>query len=147
MELFERMKNIYGFNNEIELKKAIAKIKEELSYLTEERTCKIYSNYLLDELKKHHISARMINSKDLGFDYEHVFVLVLNNTGGGYLLADLTFSQFNSHNNNFTKLLTDGYQEVTEIEFIYYLSIISGSRDPQIFNLDSIFLTDNNFKR
>jgi len=41
--------------------------------------CKVYSGFLSEELLKRHIPSRLINTSDLGLDYEHVFVLVKKN--------------------------------------------------------------------
>lgn len=83
MELYDLMKNIYGKNNEEELIKSISIVRQKLNNLVEERMCKVYSSYLFRELLKQHVPARLINTLDLGLDYEHVFVLVPKNEVGG----------------------------------------------------------------
>lgn len=109
MDLYDKIKNIYGLNNEDGLIKAVTFTKKILSDLVEERMCKVYSSYLLGELKKQHIPAHMINTLDLGFQYEHVFVLVPSNYNG-YFLEDLSFTQFNNKNiNTLYQLLNKGY--------------------------------------
>lgn len=55
MELYDMIKNITGKDNEEELEKAIAVVKNSLNGLTEERMCKVYSSYLLEELRARHI--------------------------------------------------------------------------------------------
>lgn len=88
MDLYERMQNIQNKNIEKELQIAIRETKEELNNLTMERMCKVYSSYLLEKLRQHHITAHLINTLDLGQKYEHFFVLVPDRSlgGGTYLL-------------------------------------------------------------
>lgn len=142
MELYDLMKNISLKNNEEELVKSIAIVEQKLKKLTEERMCKVYSSYLLRELLKHHVPSRLINTLDLGLDYEHVFVLVPKNEGG-YFLADLTFSQFNSKNDMFRKLSTDGYQLINDIDLNCYLNIITKQKLTCEFSLEDLFYFSN----
>lgn len=136
MELYNIAKNIYGLDVEDELIEAISITRSNLNTLTEERTCKIYSSYLLEELHKRHIPARIVNTIDLGFNYEHQFILVSSNEAS-YFLSDLTFSQFNS--NNFNQLLTRGYQPMNDNEFNYYLGIITNELIVNQVSIDSAF--------
>lgn len=138
MQLYDMIKNISNRNNEEELKKAIIKVKQELNGLTEERMCKIYSSYLLNELRNNHISARLINTRDLNLDYEHYFVLVPRNEEG-YYLVDLTFSQFNEKEEQLNSLLKDGYQYMDDNILMYYLKIVENKKDLDNYYIDEIF--------
>lgn len=93
MDLFARMTNIKGIDQTKEIENAIVKVREKLSLLVEERMCKVYNGLLLNELLCSHIPARLINTLDLGINYEHVFLLIphKNMTGGGRV----HFSRFN----------------------------------------------------
>ena len=87
--------------------------------------CKVYSSYVYNELKKNHILARLINTSDLGFDYEHQFILVpINKLTKDYYLIDLTYSQFIKNIEDekvFTELLNKGYQKINNELWIQYL--------------------------
>lgn len=126
MDLYERMRNISGKSNEEELKKCISSVKSQVNNLTEERTCKIYNGLLYKELIDNHVPCRLMNTKDIDMDYEHVYVLVLDDIDG-YLLADLTFSQFNNKNEEFNDLLENGYQHVNNKMLDDYLDIMADS--------------------
>lgn len=129
MNLYERMQNITGIDIEEKLTLAIQKTNDELNGLLYERTCKIYNGTLYSYLREKRVLARLVNTKDFGQAYEHVFVLLPSLVmGGGYLLADLTYSQFpNKDEVVFKELLEKGYQMINEWEFYVYLkSIKSG---------------------
>ena len=142
MDLYNKIKNIYGLNNEDGLIKAVTFTKKILSDLVEERMCKVYSSYLLGELKKQHIPAHMINTLDLGFQYEHVFILVPSNNDG-YFLADLTFSQFNKNINTLSQLLNEGYQIIDNNSFRDYLSIVLNEDITKQISINDIFYSSN----
>lgn len=142
MDLYDKIKNIYGLNNEEGLINSISVVKKLLSGLTEERMCKVYSSYLLEELKKQHIPAHMINTLDLGFEYEHIFVLVPSNAEG-YFLADLTFSQFNKNQNTLTQLLNAGYQLIDDNSFRDYLSVVLNEDITEQISINDIFYSSN----
>lgn len=139
MNLFEKMTNINGIDKNLQIQKAVSNTKQELKALTEERTCKIYNSLLLKKLLLQHIPARLINTLELGFDYEHFFIVISNKTltGGGYLLADLTFSQFKNPS-GFEKLIGQGYQELNDIEFNYYLKICT-RQESFMISLEQVF--------
>lgn len=144
MELYDLIKNISGKNNEEELIKSISKIKGILNGLTEERTCKIYSGFLVEELRKNHVPARLINTLDLGLVYEHEFILIPDNmSGGGYLLADLTFSQFNQTLEQLKQLITNGYQFINDESFKIYLESIEKEFIEKISVEDAFYCTTN----
>lgn len=141
MELFDKMTNILGKNIETELINAISTVKEKLNSLDEDRMCKVYSSFLLEELLKRHIPSRLINTSDLGLDYEHVFVLIKKDDTETYFLVDLTFSQFDSYSVYFSKLLIDGYQNIDDKGLNCYLSLVAKEKFIDEFSLDSIFFS------
>ena len=56
----------------------------EVSIKGKERMCKFYNGTLITHLKEEHVMARLVNTKDYGQAYEHVFVLIpLNEAGRG----------------------------------------------------------------
>lgn len=144
MELCDRLKNIYGKNNEEELIKSISNVRETLSGLLEERMCKVYSGFLLRELNNHHVPSRLINSLDLGIEYEHMFVLVPSNDTG-YFLADLTFSQFNTEHEQLNQLLSKGYQHIDDNSLNCYLNIISKGNFTNQISAEDIFYSVKSF--
>lgn len=85
MDLFERITNIQGLNLAEEIKMTIKKVKEKVPNLVEERMCKVYNGLLLNELLHSHIPVRLVNTLDLGINYEHFFLLIpiKTITGGG----------------------------------------------------------------
>ena len=140
MDLYSRLKNISGTNNEDELIKAISTVRTKLNNLVEERMCKVYSSFLLKELNSSHVPARIINTLDLVLEYEHTFLLVPSNDIG-YFLVDLTFSQFEVESEVFLKLLSNGYQYIDDDSFNNYLSIVI-SRELFDFSVDDVFYSE-----
>ncbi len=65
------------------------------------------------------------NTSDLGFDYEHQFILVpINKLTKDYYLIDLTYSKFVKNMEDqkiFTELLNKGYQKINNELWIQYL--------------------------
>ena len=65
------------------------------------------------------------NTSDLGFDYEHQFILVpINKLTKDYYLIDLTYSKFVKNmevQKIFTELLNKGYQKINNELWIQYL--------------------------
>lgn len=120
--------NITG-NKEEKIKSCIDNVRLELEDLIEDQTCKIYSSYISEELYKNHIINRIIRTGELS-SYDHHFVLVPID-GDSYYLIDLTYSQFK--NDNFEKLLSDGYIVINKDELNNYLRIVtSGSINKKI---------------
>ena len=144
MELYEYIKNIHGKNIEEELVKSISSVLSKLNNLTKERMCKVYNSYLLNELRLRHIPSRLINTLDLGLNYEHVFVLIASNNNG-YFLADLTFSQFIKESKTFSQLLKSGYQLVDDISINDYLNIVSNRELSTDFLVENIFYSTELF--
>lgn len=125
MDLFEWSQNIMKVNQNKVISDSIKNVNDELNGLTKDRMCKVYSSYVYNELKKNHILARLINKNDLGFDYEHQFILVpINKLTKDYYLIDLTYSQFVKNKEDekvFTELLNKGYQKINNELWIQYL--------------------------
>ncbi len=145
MDLFSKMTNITGINLEEEIITSIKKVKEDLNHLTEERTCKIYSSFLYQELLKQHIPCKVINTLDLGFSYEHHFILIPNNNT--YYLVDLTFSQFSYQENLLDFLLKNGYQEISDFEFNAYLLAVLGTMYQEPVFLEEVYFENQVFKK
>lgn len=65
------------------------------------------------------------NTSDLGFDYEHQFILVpINKLTKDYYLIDLTYSKFVKNMEDqkiFTELLNKRYQKINNELWIQYL--------------------------
>ena len=124
-------------NNDIEksIKLSINTVNEELDGLNPEQTCLIYSSYIYRNLKKMNINTRMINTLDLGFNYEHFFNLVPDNNS--FYLIDLTFSQFN--NEQMPNLLKNGYQIINDNEFNKYLDIVTQDHIKD-FSLNDVYI-------
>ena len=140
MNLMDKILNIKNVNYEECIKKAIQKTKIELKDLDEERMCFIYSSYLYQNLLEFHLLARIIDTKDLGFSFSHRFVLVYDNNY--YYLLDLTYKQFLNKDARFLKLLSDGYQKVTNREFNYYLKNVLPNELIKE-DLDNVFISTN----
>ena len=135
MSLYDKMLNISNKNIEEEIKNAILETKDELKGLDVDRMCKIYSSYLYENLKKRHVLAHIIDTKDLGFSFQHRFILVYYKV---YYLIDLTYSQFNNNNILFSKLLNNGYQIIDNNTLMNYLKIISNEN--MFVNIEEIFI-------
>ena len=135
MSLYDKILNISNKNVEEEIKNAILETKDELKGLDVDRMCKIYSSYLYENLKKRHVLAHIIDTKDLGFSFQHQFILAYDKV---YYLIDLTYSQFNDSNFLFSKLLKDGYQIIDNITFVNYLKTV-GSMVVNL-DLDDVFI-------
>lgn len=138
MDLQSLIKNVYGKNTEEELKNSIASALNKLESLTKERMCKVYNGYLLNELHIRHIPSRLINTLDLGFNYEHVFTLIPINYDN-YFLADLTFSQFNYESSRFKQLIDNGYQLIDDTDISYYLAVVTNHEISFPISVDDIF--------
>lgn len=143
MDLYNMMRNIRNINTEEEIKKSIEKVKETLRNITENKRCFIYSSYVYEELRNNHITSRIISTKDLGYNYEHRFVLVPNEIEeDSYFLIDLTFKQFiNQEVDNviFKTLLEDGYQKINNDLWFFYLQYATGNVEQIPCSLDNAF--------
>ena len=120
MEMSE-MLNIRGKNVEDEIQNAIATVQKELEGLDTERTCKIYSSYILRELQNRHIIARLLNTKNIDLNYEHEFVMATDGTSS--YIIDLTYSQFGQ--NEPQELNKNGYIKCTKNVLHNYINTIN----------------------
>lgn len=139
MELYDLI-NIQGKDKETELEKCIVEVRKKLPDLTEDRTCKIYNGLLYQELIKSHITAKLVNTKDIGLPYEHVFILMPLNKGVFYLV-DLTYSQFRNQNPNFVRLLMNGYQEVDNELLNQYIRIVEPKTINGLYDIDDLYFS------
>ena len=146
MELYDKITNIYGINVEETIKCTIESVKKKLNNLLEERTCKIYSSYLLRALKEKHLSAHMINTKDLGLKFEHLFILIPSNEKEYYLI-DLTYSQFGVNIPIMSQLLSNGYQIINDEVFRIYLKTVLKENYVDGFLLEDVFYSNDNINK
>ena len=125
MSLYDRMLNIANIDKESIIRKAIENTKSDLEGLDYERMCLVYNWYLYENLKDMSCLAYIVDTDDLGFDYKHRFVLVPDNNL--YYLVDLTYKQFGKEDKVLNKLYTDGYQEIDNDKYNYYISRVTGN--------------------
>ena len=137
MSLYDRMLNIANIDKESIIRKAIENTKRDLDGLDYERMCLVYSSYLYENLKELSCLAYIIDTNDLGFDYEHRFILVPIDDSN-YYLADLTYKQFGKEDEVLSKLYNDGYEKIDNDKYNYYLSKVTGS-DKDITIEESLF--------
>jgi len=128
------IRNIRGINVVEKIEKSILNVRGELKGLNKTQMCLVYSSYLLEEMKKNHLQVRLINTLDLGFSYEHYFILILGDNK--YYIADLTYEQFNSLDFNILK--DKGYMNVDDSLLNKYLSIIE-RKEVNGFTCDDLF--------
>ena len=119
------------------IRKAIENTKSDLEGLDYERMCLVYNWYLYENLKDMSCLAYIVDTDDLGFDYKHRFVLVSDNNL--YYLVDLTYKQFGKEDKVLNKLYNDGYQEIDNDKYNYYISRVTGNNkditiDESLFN-------------
>lgn len=137
MSLYDRMLNIANIDKESIIRKAIENTKSDLEGLDYERMCLVYNWYLYENLKDMSCLAYIVDTDDLGFDYKHRFVLVSDNNL--YYLVDLTYKQFGKEDKVLNKLYNDGYQEIDNDKYNYYISRVTGNNkditiDESLFN-------------
>ena len=137
MSLYDRMLNIANIDKESIIRKAIENSKRDLDGLDYERMCLVYSSYLYENLKELSCLAYIIDTNDLGFDYEHRFILVPIDDSN-YYLADLTYKQFGKKDEVLNKLYNDGYEKIDNDKYNYYLNKVTGS-DKNITIEESLF--------
>lgn len=137
MSLYDKMLNIANIDKESVIKKAIENTKRDLDGLDYERMCLVYSSYLYENLKSLSCLAYIIDTNDLGFDYEHRFVLVPTDNSN-YYLADLTYKQFVKEDDILSKLYNDGYEKIDNDKYNYYLSKVTNSNKDMTID-ESIF--------
>ena len=129
MELNDLL-NIRNINIEDTIKEVISSCKLELNGLTTNQTCKIWSSYIYEELRKRHVLVELLSTEDIEDAYIHYFNAIPYNCN--YYVIDLTFKQFNSNELNY--LSNNGYQLLNKEEQNKYLNIVAQKK-----NLDSSF--------
>ena len=126
MNLYDQMLNITGLDKKETIKTAISEVKAELKGLTKERMCLVYNSHLYDNLCRKHIVANFINTKDLGYDYEHYYVIVPDQATN--YLVDLTYPQFfQEEDSRLKNLYHEGYQQITIDDYSYYLNKVTAN--------------------
>lgn len=113
--------NLNNIDIEEAIKEIISDVRSELKDLDTDKTCKIYSSYVTEGLRRKHIVNRIVDSKDLDCLYSHRFNLVPAD-GKEYYLIDLTYEQFDSE--DFPELIQDGYMKVNDKTFNRYLDVV-----------------------
>ena len=117
----EDLINIKKLDIETEIKEAIEDTKDELSNLTTETTCMIYSDYLSRNLTKRHVINRVVSTSDYNLPYYHQFNIVPGKDNKLYLI-DLTFPQFQV--STLDELTKKGYMLVDTDTYGKYLDIV-----------------------
>lgn len=115
--------NIRNQDIEVVIRDSIKEVKEKLRGLDYNQTCLIYSSALFEILKRKNILVHIINTLDLGYSFEHQFLLVYD--GNKYYLIDLTYKQFND--NSLSDLNENGYIEIDDNIFKFYLKVVTNN--------------------
>ena len=118
--------NISNIPLEKRLELSIAETKKVLKGVDIKGACASYSRHLFSYLNQNHVVSKIVNTKDLGADYEHFFVIVPINTLE-YYLVDLTYPQF-ENDKLFKELYEKGYEKVTDLNFYLYYAIVTGEQ-------------------
>lgn len=129
--------NIKNQNIEEIIQESIKEVKENLQGLDYNQTCLIYSSALFEILKRKHILVHIINTLDLGYSFEHQFLLVYD--GNNYYLIDLTYRQFND--NSLSDLNKNGYIKIDNNIFKYYLKVVTNN--DFVINLNEAFIKNS----
>lgn len=115
--------NIKNQDIEVVIRDSIKEVREKLRGLDYNQTCLIYSSALFEILKRKNILVHIINTLDLGYSFEHQFLLVYD--GNKYYLIDLTYKQFND--NSLSDLNENGYIEIDDNIFKFYLKVVTNN--------------------
>ena len=129
--------NIKNQNIEEIIQESIKEVKENLQGLDYNQTCLIYSSALFEILKRKHILVHIINTLDLGYFFEHQFLLVYD--GNNYYLIDLTYRQFND--NSLSDLNKNSYIKIDNNIFKYYLKVVTNN--DLTINLSEAFIKNS----
>ncbi len=129
--------NIKNQNIEEIIQESIKEVKENLQGLDYNQTCLIYSSALFEILKRKHILVHIINTLDLGYSFEHQFLLVYD--GNNYYLIDLTYRQFND--NSLSDLNKNSYIKIDNNIFKYYLKVVANN--DLVINLNEAFIKNS----
>ena len=84
--------------------------------------------------------SKIINTKDLGAEYEHLFNLVPINTMEYYLI-DLTYPNF-QNDKYFKELYDKGYEKVTDLNSYY--AIVTGEKNT--ISIQNAFMKSNKIR-
>ena len=139
MDLYDKMLNINNLDIEEEIKLTISDVKKELSELTTDQTCKIYSSMIYEKLKEKGILSKLIDTENFGNDFSHMFVIALDNNDK--YLIDLTYEQF-KEKEKLNDLLTNGYIKIDDETFKDYLEIVLKSKNS--FSIDDALYQSKN---
>lgn len=145
MSLYDKLLNIDNKNIETKLNDAIKETYVELNGLTEKRTCMIYSSYLYENLKERHLLGHIINTKDLGSNFAHQFIL-MPTIEDEYYLVDLTYRQFEQKPVDLIDLYEKGYQKIDNLVWQEYLDSVLRS-DTITCTLEDAFFKETSKKR
>ncbi len=115
--------NIKNLDIVVIIQESIAETRERLKGLDYNQTCKIYSGLLFEILKSKGVLVHLMNTRDFGNFYEHIFLLAFD--GNNYYLIDLTYRQFNDEYLN--DLYEKGFMLVNQISYNYYLKIVTNN--------------------
>lgn len=132
---WNKLLNIKNINIERNIRGVILGVKDELSELTQNQTCMIYSSYVFRSLREKGVNAKIINTEKIGFLHKHYFVLVPDENK--YFLIDLTFSQFG--NKSMPILLKNGYQEINNNIFNNYLDIVTNNEEHRELDINEVY--------
>ena len=139
MDLYDKMLNINNLDIEEEIKSTINDVNNELSELTTDQTCKIYSSMIYEKLKEKGILSKLIDTENFGNDFSHMFVIALDNTDK--YLIDLTYEQF-KEKEKLNDLLTNGYIKIDDETFKDYLEIVLNNKNS--FSIDDALYQNKN---
>ena len=139
-DLFEYI-NISNLPLEKRIKLSIEETKRLLKDVDINRACATYSRHLFSYLSQNHVVSKIVDTKELGAEYEHYFVIVQINTYEYYLI-DLTYPQF-KNDKLFKELYEKGYEKVTDLNFYLYYGIVTGEQSK--ITIQDVFL--NNSKK
>lgn len=129
MGFYDKLINVRGNDISSSIKDSLRYVNDHYENLTHEQTCYIYASLVYDKLKSFGVSARLINTNDLGFDYLHYFVLVPYEKDK-YYLVDPTYSQF--HSDNLKELLDNGYISLNDDIWDEYMNSILKRSDMSV---------------
>lgn len=136
------MKDLYEYVNisnvplENRIKLSIEETRKLLKRIDINRACATYSRHVFSYLSQNHVVSKIVNTKDLGAEYEHYFVIAPINTYEYYLI-DLTYPQFNNKE-LFKNLYEKGYERITDLNFYLYYQIVTNEQSK--ITIQDVFL-------
>lgn len=132
---WNKLLNIRNLDVEKNIINVISSVRKELSELTENQTCIIYSSYVFRSLREKGVNAKIISTQKIGFLHKHYFVLVPDQSK--YYLIDLTYSQFS--NNSMPNLIKNGYQEINDEIFNKYLDVVTEQEEHSDLSINEVY--------